>query len=134
VFDVPDASRHAEMALPARTDVQLAAIAHEITVWASEAAYLASKHVWAPESFVPSGLFEPGGPAIDPPLAQAIFTGRVLESHRPTNPLTRLPFYRLRVRTLEAQLVVAVDVTLLGAEPPVGAIVSGTFWLSGRLD
>jgi hypothetical protein len=136
VFDLPDACLHAELALPAIVPVQIAAFAHEVSIFGSEEEYYASQPDeprFASQSFIPSGLFTPGGDATVPPQAYAIFTGHVLRAERRTNDLTGRPFFWALVDTLGGIFDVVVDPELLPEPPSAGGILSGSFWLSGRL-
>ena len=117
-------------------ETQIAAFVHELAVFRSVAEYLASQTgemKFAPESFIPSGLFRPGGESIDPPKAQAIFTGRILESEMRMNELTNQPFQWVLVETLGGVFDVVADPEFIEFAPPPGGILLGSFWLSGRL-
>jgi hypothetical protein len=137
VFDSPDAALHDKLHLPAIVPVQIAAFAHEITLFPSLADYESSQQGgelhFASKSFIPSGLFSPDGKSTDPPDAFAIFTGHVLESARRTNALTGNPFHWALVDTYGGQYDVVIDPQLSPDLPQPGGIVSGSFWLSGRL-
>lgn len=134
VFDSPDFHCHAGLPLPATLAVQVAAFAHEITVYDTIAAYGAVHRGpghFASRSLIPSGTFEPGGAAIEPPLAQAIMTGHVRRSGRRVNEHSGLPFQWAEVESYRAVFDVVID-PALATVPPVGGVVHGTFWLSGR--
>jgi len=136
VFDLPDFDRVAALALPATAELQLAAFAHQLEVHASDEAFdrsQASEMKFAPESFIPSGLFTPGEGAVEPPRAEAIFAGHVRESALRTNPVSGLTFQWARVHTLGGELDLVADPELAPAGIPVGGVVHGSFWLSGRL-
>ena len=135
VFDSPDFLCHRDLSLPATLSVQVAAFAHEITVYDTVAAYKAAHPgpgTFASRSLIPSGTFEPGGAAIEPPLAQAIMTGHVRRSGRRVNEHSGLPFHWAEIESYCAVFDVVIDPELVGAAPPVGGVVQGTFWLSGR--
>ncbi len=140
VFDVPDFRQYAaRLTLPIRARVQLAALPHEFRISPTEDAFRADQtsmlggRGMAVESFIPSGTFKPSGELIDPPIAQAVLTGRILTSERRTNSLSELPFYALTVNTLGGIIDMAVDPSLVKSEPVVGGVVFGSFWISGRL-
>src|SRR5918911_631495 len=92
IFDVPDYELTGAVAVPSISEVQLAAFAHELQAYESEAAYDAAQAgalKYAAESFIPAGLFGAApGAASEPPQAHAIFTGRVLDTALITNPAT----------------------------------------------
>ena len=50
-----------------------------------------------------------------------------------TIKLSEASFYWILVDTLGGLYDVVVDPTLIAEPPTIGNIVSGTFWLSGRL-
>jgi hypothetical protein len=137
VFDSPDAAAHPDIDLPTKAEVQIAAFAHEIRAYDSEQAYEDAQPEgelrFASRSFIPSGLFTPQFETIDPPRAQAIFTGHVVEAEERRNPLTGQPFYWALVDTLGGRFDVVVDHGMLPARPVAGGILSGSLWLSGRL-
>ena len=137
VFDLPDAATHADLVLPAIVDTQIAAFAHEISVYDSEDAFMAAQAdqsvKFAAQSFIPSGLFAPDGTQPAAPEAMAIFTGVVLESAVCRNAVTDALYLWALVDTVGGSFDVVADPELLPQPPPAGGILSGTFWLSGRL-
>jgi hypothetical protein len=88
---------------------------------------------FAPKSLIPSGLFTPSGKIKEPPLAEIIFNGRVVETARVANPVTGQKFYWARVHTLGGELDVVADPQIVQGNVVQDGIVNGTFWLSGRL-
>jgi hypothetical protein len=136
VFDAPDASVHGKLRLPSIVTVQIAAFAHEISIHASLADYEASREArelkFASRSFITSGLFSPDGTSTEPPQAHAIFTGHVLESATRSNALTGNAFHWALVETLGGSYDVVID-PHLSPLPRPGGVLSGSFWLSGRV-
>lgn len=136
VFDVVDYGRYASLAMPTTVNVTLAAFAHEISVYPTLDAYnkaQASKLKFASRSFIPSGLFSPEGESIDPPESMAIFTGHVVATEIKKNSLTAAKYYWALVDTLGGLFDVVIDPEICIKPPIVGGIVSGAFWLCGRL-
>ena len=90
---------------------------------------------FASESFIPSGLFTAGpqGKNKHPPQAQAIFSGRVIATQRLTNPVTNQKFYWARVHVLGGEIDIVADPQVVEGTVVEDGIVSGTFWLSGRI-
>lgn len=135
VFDLPDAGVYSDLEIPAIAEAQIAAFAHDIAFFESEATYEASQDPdgvrFASRSFVPSGLFQAADSTND--LAQAIFTGHVLQSSVRTNAISQAQFYWALVDTLGGRYDVVIDPALLDRVPTPGGILSGSFWLSGRL-
>lgn len=133
VFDLPDAAVHEALELPAVYEVQLAAFAHRLDAFVGEAAYLTAQEgsiPYAPQSFIPTGLFVEEGQV---PPAAAVFTGHVLATNVRLNPTTQKIFYWARVATLGGEVDVVADPEVVVGRLVVGGIVSGSFWLSGRL-
>ncbi len=137
VFDVPDYDLNRAVALPSVLDVQLAAFAHELEAYESNEAYKTAQgdvgKKIAPESFLPVGLWTPRGELVDVPEAYAILTGHVLETSIITNPITDSDFCWARIRTLGGELDMVADPLMLNGFLVKGGIISGSFWLSGRL-
>jgi hypothetical protein len=137
VFDLPDYDLHNDVQIPGLATIQLAAFAHELQGFESEGAYMAAQSSdmrFAVESFIPSGLFKPGSRGRrEPPLAQAIFSGRVLVTQILTNPVTNQRFYWARVHTLGGEVDVVADPQVVQGKVVKRGIIKGNFWLSGRL-
>ena len=137
VFDVPDYELTGAVVVPSICDVQLAAFAHELQAYESAEAYAAAQQGgvrFAAESFIPAGLFSGAtGESTEPPQAHAIFTGRVLDTALITNPVSEREFCWAHVRTLGGELDLVADPDLLSGYLTKGGIVSGSFWLSGRV-
>ncbi|SFH98283.1 hypothetical protein [Bradyrhizobium sp. cf659] len=136
VFDAPDYRLHERLSLPSHKDVQIAAFAREIAAFETVAAFDASQTgdlKYASQSFIPSGLFTPDGDSRVPPQARAIFTGHVLAADEKINTQTGHVFYWALVETYGGAYDVVIDSSLLPRAPIVGGIVSGSFWLSGRI-
>jgi hypothetical protein len=136
VFDAPDYGLHHELSLPARQEVQIAAFAHTISAFETVAAYEASQTgdlKYASQSFIPSGLSPSAGDSAAPPQARAIFTGHVLAADEKINVLTGRAFYWALVETLGGTYDVVIDSSGLAGVPAVGGVISGSFWLSGRI-
>lgn len=134
VFDSPDFCRHGALTLPRLASVQVAAFAHEISAYDSVGAFEEAQDgdvKFAPQSFIPSGLFKPEGGQTEPPEAYGIFTGVVVQSIGKKNEATGQPFHWALVESLGGSFDVVVDPELLDTEPKVGGVVSGSFWLSG---
>ena len=136
LFDAPDFFTHdTENPLTRTVTVQLAAFAEELNYFRDEEAYYRSQEEgeisYAVESFIPIGLFTDKAEAS--PSAHALFTGRIQDVEIKVNPLTKNSFYHILVQTLGGSFDVVSDPSLLDEKPIIGGVVSGTFWLSGRI-
>lgn len=133
VFAAPDFAVWAALPLPATVSVSLAAFAHELDAYPDEDAYMASQEgelKYAAESFIPSGLFTDGE---NKALPTAIFAGRVLETEVRSLPDSWRTFVWARIRTLGGEVDVVAARDEVRGEVVPGGIISGTFWLSGRI-
>jgi hypothetical protein len=137
VFDCPDSKTYGSLALPHVGVVQIAAFAGELTCFDSVEEFKASPKATmrrlGSRSFIPTGTFTLKGGTTVPPTAHAIITGHVLESAERKNSLTGDRFVWALVETYGGTYDVVVDGRLLESPPPVGGVISGSFWLSGRL-
>jgi hypothetical protein len=132
VFDVPDFRMIENFQLPHVCEIQLTAFA------SSEKNYFDaqdSEPKFASKSFIPSGLFLPNenATATEPPRPIGIFAGEIKEFELKTNELSNEKFYWFLVDTLGGEVDVVADVKLISSEPQIGSIVSGQFWLSGKI-
>ena len=139
VFDAPDFLLTAISQFPHVCEIQLTAFAsNEFEIFENEEIYYNSsedKPMMASKSFVPSGLFLPdeAKTPIEPPRPIGIFAGEIKEYELKTNELSGEKFYWFLVETLGGETDVVADPKLIPNEPKIGGIVSGQFWLSGRI-
>ena len=61
------------------------------------------------------------------------FAGEIKEFDLRTNQLSGENFYRFLIETLGGEIDVVADPKFVPEEPKIGGIVSGQFWLSGRI-
>ncbi len=135
VFDVPDFQTIGTINFPSDFEIQLSAFASEIRFFESEDDFLNQKDVpkMAPKSFIPSGLFYPGGKKREPFEALGILNGIVRECEEKINKLTGESFYWMLVETLGGNVDVVADKKSMPVPPKINGVVSGNFWLSGRV-
>jgi hypothetical protein len=139
VFDAPDFRTYANRQFPRICEIQLTAFAsNDFRLFASEKDYLDAQEgevKFAVLSFVPSGLFTPDENAtpIDPPRPIGIFSGVIKAFELKRNERTKASFYWFLVETLGGETDVVADPKLVTNEPQIGGVVSGQFWLSGKL-
>lgn len=137
VFDAPDAKLHRNLDLPATVMVQLAAFPYEIGFFDGEEEFYASQDrtdlAFAARSFIPAGLFGADGEVIEPPEPLCVMTGIIIESDVKLNTLTGRRFHWALIDTLGGMIdVVCAPIDLPGPPRP-GAVLHGTFRLSGRI-
>ena len=137
VFDCPDAGTHDALELPATLTAQIAAFAQQISVYEStevyDAAQAAQGLTFGSRSFVPSGLISPNGEPVVPPESHALIAGEVIEAAELHNTVTGEPFWWALVETVGGTFDVVIDPALLMLPIREGNVISGWFWLSGRL-
>ncbi len=137
VFDCPDASSYAGLTLPALVTLQMAAFAQQVSVYADEAAYEVARTTeglsFESRAFIPSGLISPEGRPVEPPEPHALFVGHVIAAAERRNSVTGTPYWWALVDTLGGTFDVVIDPVLLPSQPQAGNILSGWFWLSGRI-
>ena len=136
VFDLVDKGWYQPFAFPFVSKVRLSAFAHDLDLHDSEEAYFAAQDgemKFAAESFIPSGLFSFDEEDPGQPQSIALFSGHILEADRLSNPLTGFDYFRFCVQTLGGTIDVLADPELVGKQPIVGGVLSGTFWLCGRI-
>lgn len=136
-FDCPDAATHEALALPARVTAQIAAFAQQLEVYESAAAYdtaqAAQGLAFGARSFIPSGLISPSGEPVTPPESHALMAGLVLEADERHNTVTGAPFWWALLDTIGGTFDIVIDPSLLTTPIRAGNVISGWFWLSGRL-
>ncbi len=134
IFDAPDFPDVRDATLTAKHDVELAAFALELNVYATEEAFREAQPDLKPlgiPGFIPAGMV--GQAQGQAPTAHALMVGRVLEAKRVRNDVTHREFVRMRIDTPAGPLDMAVDPGMVEELPPEGFIVQAGAWISGRL-
>lgn len=142
VFDVPDFRMNEISQFPHVCEMQLTAFAsNDFKIFADEKFYNESQTdelKYASKSFVPVGLFafDADDEAIDLSTVRpiAMFAGEIKEFELKTNQLSGNEFYWFLIDTFGGEVDVVADVKLISIKPQIGDIVSGHFWLSGRVE
>lgn len=141
VFDVPDFRVVPNYQLPQTRVVQLTAFAsNDFRIFDDEQAFNENQEgelKFAVKSFIPSGLFDFDlqDDSIDLSAVRPIanLSGEIKAVELKTNELSGEEFYWFLVETLGGETDVVADVKLISGEPQIGGIVSGQFWLSGKI-
>jgi hypothetical protein len=140
VFDVPDFRVIEIEDFPVVTDIQMTAFAsNDFKIFPNEESFYEaqeSEPKFAANFFIPDGLFDFDNENWDektPPRPIGSFAGRIKEFELKTNQLSGQRFYWFLVETLGGETDVVADPKLVPEEPQTGGIVSGQFWLSGRI-
>lgn len=124
------------VSFPTLQRVELAALAHEAELFDSDAAYArAPGDVYR----IPLGSFTSAahfGAVEDADAVQesaALFSGRIVSAQAQVNPVTGARFWWIQVMPHGVTLHVFADQETLGGEPAEGHILSGSFWMLGKL-
>ena len=141
VFDAPNFRLNEISQFPQICEIQLTAFAsNDFVVYADEKSYDESQQdttKYASKSFVPSGLLavDAEDETIDLSAVRPIatFTGEIKEFELKTNQLSGNQFYWFLIDTFGGETDVVADVKLISSAPNIGGIVSGQFWLSGKI-
>jgi len=124
------------VSFPTLQRVDLAALAHEAELFDSEAAYARAPGdvyrvpLGSFTSAVHSGADEDTGAVQE---SAALFSGRIVSAQAQVNPVTGAHFWWIQVKPQGATLHVFADQETLGGEPSEGRILSGSFWMLGKL-
>jgi len=141
VFDVPDFRAVEIEAFPKAVEIQLTAFgSNDFKLFSNEEDYQNSQESelkYASKMFVPVGLFafDEADASIDLSTVRPVgnFAGEIKEFEQRTNELSGEKFYWILVETLGGEADVVIDPKYVTEEPKIGGIVSGTFWLSGKI-
>ncbi len=123
------------VAFPVLHRVEIIALAHEVDLYANDAEYATSPgdvYRLPIQSFVSATHFSIDAPP-EVEESTAMASGYVREVQLLTNAATEAPFWWIQLATQGVTLHAFVDRETLSSEPRVGQVLSGSFWLLGRL-
>jgi hypothetical protein len=133
-FDVPDMQALPKLEYPYVTKIQLSAFAHAIDLYENEKEFEEQRVVkMSSKSFIPSGLFSSNEGNKTSPDTTGIFVGEVKEAQIKINSLSGKKFYWMLVETFGGEIDIVATISQIAKEPQKGNIVSGKFWLTGRI-
>lgn len=135
-LEAPDYGLHGDLELPVAVSMQVAAFAHQVTLFETEDEFRNSPQVAGrlePQAFVPAKQRVRERGETEPQRAEALVCGHILQAKQLHNDLTGLPFYWLLLETDGGRIDLLVDPELLTHEPPIGGIIMTVCWLSGRV-
>jgi hypothetical protein len=140
VFDAPDFRAIEEKEFPRLAEIQLTAFAsNDFQIFDAGDDYQRAQESdfqYASKMFVPVGLFDFSKENWDeenPPRPVGKMAGEIKEFALKTNEMSGERFYHFLIDTHGGEADVVVDPKYVTREPRAGGIVSGTFWLSGRV-
>ncbi len=137
-FDCPDADSYEALALPCNAQVQIAAFAQELKAYSSVEQFDAEQSDQedvpglASQSFIPSGQFSANDDA-GSPRSECVMAGHVRDTNRFYNEESGLSFIWARVEAFGGEFDVIADSEIIEGHVRAGGVVSGSFYLSGRL-
>lgn len=132
VFDLYNAKEHA-LELPVSQEVSMVAFPHEIEYFATAQAFMEENPDLSTTYFIPVGLMNQEGEAIEVPEPYAMFVGEIKSVEKRTNELNGGVFYVMVVAALEGDITVVTAVETLAQEPQVGGFLNGVYWMSAKV-
>lgn len=135
IVDLPNIEIY-NLNIPQVVIAQITGFAHELSAYRNDDEFdnaQTSMPKFATESFIPAGLFDPNGNNSTPQQSMAIFTGHVIDTSKIINPITGQEFIWIKVSTLGGEYDIVADPQLIEDEISIGGVVSGMFWLSGKV-
>ena len=141
VFDAPDFRLSDEIDLPQIREIQLTAFAsNDLRMFGDEQEFADvqnSESAGDVKSFAASGLFafDETDASVDlsPLRPIAVVSGVIKEFELKTNKISGANFYWFLAETRGGEIDIVADTKLISGRPSVGGVLSGQFWLSGKL-
>jgi hypothetical protein len=145
IFDLADPREAAEIRPGSEVTISIAAFSYDPEIYADAKAFAeaqqkdGAKITFAPNYFIPTGMFfeKVGGAMPDDakrPTPYADFAGTVLKADMRRNTAGGASFWWVLAETYGGATVdVVIDPATIKTEPKPGNIVTGRFWMSGRL-
>ncbi len=115
---------------------QIAGYAEAATCWPSAEAYEAScpdTHYLAVEHVIPTGTFPKNDEEESEQSSHALLGGRITAVERCTNSFTNKDYWHVTISSLGDAFDLLIALEALDAEPVVGGVLHGSFWLSAML-
>lgn len=135
VINMPDADLHIGLKNGDKIKVQLACFSEETSLFDTKEDYEKSQTTepkYSAEFFIPSGTFSPDGTE-KKPTSDIMFSGYILSAEKRTNSYTSEGYYYFAVRCQGIVFDVLADTAFITREPKIGGILSGSFWVSGKV-
>ncbi len=137
LFEVPDIALIKDtIKLPGLATVQVTGFAEELKVYSSAEAFADSQDgesKLASRSFIPIGLFAANDGDVKQAEAKAYINGHVMETEEKINDLSGNSFVWALVETFGGVYDIVIPPSLVSEPLAEGFVVSGSFWLSGRV-
>ena len=137
-FDVCDFDRHSSFTggEPRQLGVQLSAFPEEITLYPDCESFdceASGECSLSSQGLIPLGLLGLDGSPKGEPSAQVVLNGHILKVEKRINPSSGRAFYWTLVESFGGCFDVLIDPQSCEGVPVAGGVVSGTFWVVGRV-
>jgi len=135
VLNMPDADLHHRLKKGNIINVQFACFSEELDLFDTKEEYYesqTSEPKFSDEFFVPSGTFNIGETP-KKPTSHVMFSGCILSAEKRTNSHTLKNYYHFTVKCQEVIFDVLADTEFVMKEPKIGGVLSGSFWISGKI-
>ncbi len=144
VFEMVDRGRYdpfqrlddRSFAFPSISHVQLTALAYRVDFYETDDDYRMSQRgglELLTEAFIPGATIHPDFSNTNRLESAASITGRVIEHRDLVNPFSNNKYRWILLKTLGGTVDVVVDQDGLNKSIADGGVISGTFWLTGKL-
>lgn len=136
VFDLPDYYSY-DFKFPFNSEINLSAFAtNKPEIFADENRFKENPENYAMKmgvkSFIPTGLFE--ADEQDGPTSRALITGKITKVSLKKNTIGKGEFIHLLTETSGGETDMLIAKELLPVLPKPGNIISGKFWLCGKVN
>ncbi|MCL2044762.1 MAG: hypothetical protein FWG88_00055 [Oscillospiraceae bacterium] len=135
VINIPNADLYVGLQNDDIINVQLACFAEELNLYDSKEEYEKSQTTelkFSDEYFIPSGTFNLDGSDMTP-TSDIMFSGYILSIEKRTNSFTGNEYFYFTVRCQGIVFDVLADPALIKKDPKIEGILSGSFWVSGKI-
>jgi len=140
-FDCVNISIFEKIKLPCIKNIKLSAFAYNLEIYPNEEYYnieqkkINGEHHYASKSFIPSGTFSPNDDDNESfeIIPEAIFTGMILDYDEYKNELTGKKYFWIKTETYGGIIDVVADTKLVNSKLMVNGIISGVFYMCGKI-
>jgi hypothetical protein len=149
IFDCVNIAAVGKIEIPCKKIIKLSAFAHELSVFPNEENYKFEQEKQygkirlASKSFFPTGLFSPNEcndvkeneteyESFEM-IPEAVFTGIILDYKEYKNEITQNNFFWIKTETYGGIIDVLADPTLIEKELKKNGIISGVFYMYGKI-
>ena len=132
VIDIPNGKEN-PLQKNISKEVALVAFPHEIEYFSTEALFLEEYPDLSKNYFIPVGMINQEGEALETPEAYAMFIGQVKSVEVRTNDLVGGEFYVMLLSTLDGDVTVVASTGFLAKAPEINGFINGVFWMTAKV-